>query len=55
MREIEKVLKWFDASLEWLIERIARRVEELDGIKRDDQIEESEKTLTPVEKDEKYC
>ena len=29
LREIEKVLKRFDASLEWLMERIALRDEEI--------------------------
>ena len=32
MREIEKVLKLFDASLEWLMERIDIRDEEMDTI-----------------------
>ena len=40
IREIEKVLKRFGASIEWLVERIRIREEEIDTIRRDDQIEE---------------
>ena len=32
MREIEKVLKRYDASMEWLMERIGLRDEEIDAI-----------------------
>ena len=53
MREVENVLKRFDTSLEWLIKRIAIHNEEMGGIKRDDQIDESENTETPLTKDEK--
>ena len=45
LREIEKVLERFDASLEWLLERIETREEEMDEVRRDDQIEEAEKCL----------
>ena len=41
-REIEKALKRFDASLEWLMERIVLR-EEMEKIRHDDEIEEREK------------
>ena len=39
MREKEKWLKRFDASLEWLSERIAMRDEENEKIRTDDQME----------------
>ena len=39
MREIEKVLKRFDASLEWLMERIGIREEEIEKIRADEQME----------------
>ena len=42
-REVEKVLKRFDASLEWLMGRIKMRDEEMDKIRRDTRIQESEK------------
>ena len=42
-REIEKVLKRFDASLEWLLERIGLRDEEIDKAGKDEQIEERAK------------
>ena len=35
VREIEKALKRFDASLEWLLERIGTRDEEIDKIMKD--------------------
>ena len=44
MREIEKVLKRFDASLEWLIERIELRERAMNEINHNDQLEEREKT-----------
>ena len=44
MREIEKVLKRFDASLEWLTERIGMREEEIEKIRSDREIEEREKS-----------
>ena len=43
MREIEKALKRFDASLEWLSERICLRDEEIDKAGKDEQIEERAK------------
>ena len=43
MREIEKVLKRFDASLEWLMERIAVRDEEIDGIRQNEEMDDREK------------
>ena len=43
MREIEKVLKRFGASLEWLLERIGLRDEEINAIGRNGEIEEREK------------
>ena len=44
MREIEKALKRFDASLEWLTERIGIREEEIEKIRCDREIEEREKS-----------
>ena len=38
-----KVLKRFDASLEWLMERICPREEEKEKTRHDDEIDESEK------------
>ena len=43
MREIEKALKRFDASLEWLIERIAIREDEIEAIRKNGEMEEQEK------------
>ena len=43
LREIEKVLKRFNASLEWLIGRIATRDEEMDKIGQNDCMDEREK------------
>ena len=43
LREIEKVLKRFDASLEWLMERIAMREDEMEEIKRNEEMEAREK------------
>ena len=40
MREIEKTLKRFGASLEWLMERIDLREEEIDTIRRNDEMGE---------------
>ena len=45
MREMEKVLKRFDASLEWLTERIGMREDEIEKIRCDREIEEREKRL----------
>ena len=45
MREIEKVLRRFDASLEWLTGRIGMREEEIEKIRGDREIEEREKSL----------
>ena len=42
MREIEKVLKRFDASIEWLMERIGMR-EEIQRMTLDDEMEAREK------------
>ena len=42
-REIEKALKRFDASLEWLMERIEMRDEEIKMIKENDEMGEREK------------
>ena len=39
-REIEKVLKRFDASLEWLLERIAMRDEEMAKTRQNEEMEE---------------
>ena len=44
MREIEKVLRRFDASIEWLSEKIAQRDEEIERIKGDAQMEGREKS-----------
>ena len=46
MREIEKVMKRFGASLEWLLERIGMRDEEIEKIEHDEEIEASEKTVS---------
>ena len=43
MREIEKALRRFDASLEWLMERIAMRDEEIEEMKKNGGIEVSER------------
>ena len=43
LREIEKALKRFNASLEWFVERIAMRDEEMETIRRNGQLEECEK------------
>ena len=45
MREIEKALKRFGASLEWLLERIGMRDDEIEKIEHDEEIEGSEKTV----------
>ena len=43
MREIEKALKRFDASLEWLLERIGMREEEIERIIQNEEMDETEK------------
>ena len=43
LREIEKALKRFDASIEWLLERIQLGEDEIETIKRSEDIEECEK------------
>ena len=43
MREIEKVLKRFDASIEWLRDRIAVRDEVMDIIRENGEVEANEK------------
>ena len=43
MRKIEKGLKRFDASLEWLLERIGMREEEIERIRQNGEIDETEK------------
>ena len=43
MREIEKVLRRYDASLEWLLERIARRDNDIEALRQNGQMEEREK------------
>ena len=43
MREIEKVLKRFDTSLVWLTGRMILREEEMDVVRQDSQIDETEK------------
>ena len=45
MREIEKTLKRFGASIEWLLERIGMRDDEIEKIEHDEEIEGSEKTV----------
>ena len=42
MREIEKVMKRFDASLEWLLERIAQRDDDIEALRQNGQVEELE-------------
>ena len=54
LREVEKVLKRFDASLEWLMERITMREEEMEKIKCDDEMDEREEQNSPVEKSGEY-
>ena len=44
IREIEKGLKMFDASLQWLMERTELRDAEIDRIRHDDGIEENERS-----------
>ena len=44
LREIEKVIKRFDGSLEWLMERIALREEEIEHAKRNREMNEREKS-----------
>ena len=43
LRETEKVLKRFDASLEWLLERVQIREDEMDTIRGNQDLEENEK------------
>ena len=50
LREIEKVLKRFDASLEWLGERIAIREDEIEAIRKSGDINEREKNAILVSK-----
>ena len=44
LRETEKVLKMYDASLEWLLERIGMRDEEMNDIKQNVDMDEMDKT-----------
>ena len=44
-REIEKALRRFGASLEWFMERIQTRDEEIEMIRKDEQMEERERKL----------
>ena len=44
MREIEKALKRFDASLEWPTERIWMREEEIEKIRGDKEVKERDKS-----------
>ena len=44
LRGIEKALRRFDASMEWLMERIDLRVEEIDAILKNGEMEPHEKT-----------
>ena len=43
MREIEKVLKRFGASLEWLLERIQMRDDKIEALRKNCEIEERER------------
>ena len=43
MREMDKSLKMFDASIEWLSQRIAVREEEIEKIRHNNEIETHEK------------
>ena len=43
MREVEKILKRFNASLEWLMERIETRGDEMDSLRRNGEKGEQEK------------
>ena len=47
MREIENMFKRFDASLEWLVERIDMRDEEIKEINENREIEADEKAKMP--------
>ena len=53
MREIEKVLRRFDASLEWLMEPIEMRDEEFKMIKDNDEMGEREKDNSIITKSAK--
>ena len=44
LREIEKALKRFDASLEWLTERITMREEEMEKANNDEELNERERS-----------
>ena len=46
LREIEKILKRFGASLEWLMERISLREAELEAIEQNPETDEREKRET---------
>ena len=43
MREIEKVLKRFDTSLEWFMDIVALRDEEIESMKQNDEMDERDK------------
>ena len=45
LREVEKVLKRFGASLEWLTERMGQRDGEMDSIRQNGEMEEREKNI----------
>ena len=44
LREIEKVLRRFDASLEWLLERIQIREDEIVTIKQKDELKSARRS-----------
>ena len=45
MRVIEKCIRRFNSSLEWLIGRIGVREEEIERVKRNGEMDETEKNL----------
>ena len=45
MREIEKALKRFGASLEWFVERVSIREKEMDMIRQNGELDDHEKSL----------
>ena len=54
MREIEKVLKRFGASLEWLMERVGIHEEEIEKIRTDDEMEGRVKSEVEGDENEKH-
>ena len=56
LREIEKTLKRFGAFLEWLLERITMREEEMGNANNVEELNEQEKSLILLsKKNEEQC